>query len=879
MSLIHNAFIPPPHPPESEKQAETDTRKRKRDGTESIELDRRPFTIRPEPSEPFATPRVFTPICVLSRARLPLACLDTSSGSIRCFSANIRVLEAPEGVEDVPSVLIAEDEKERRLYAIERAQGRTYALCRLGPWVEKEDLKRAAGVVLLQDEVRPKRQALRGVENEQPWWSRAAVEKPVSFPNSCDDSQLLELAVTDTALVQTTGAVQGGLQRAVNLPGSETHGDTVLPDLPLTGPLSAVDVLQELAKQYEDALYLSRTSLAYFTKGPLSRVRAAFSASADSGLQATELTAFIREAILTASVLDKKYKDVVGGVVKELLPIGLETPEQTVKPKKKRKWKAKRDKSGLFSDEREYVEKWWRSQDADGAGITASAETVNVALKRRLPRIRSRETYLQVILVLEALALEAAMPSQPDTSALEPSLAADSQIHETQLDDLQAPKETKKQKSKKPQDLPALLDVFLERLCIWHSLDFHSPAKKVGDENGDNSDELKSFCIEVIIPFYMSRCPHHAAIVNKKLGGPSAPTPVKRKATSSRRPGEPATRHAPEQRLRKPLSRVATETLAQTQTKHPPSLHRSATDSDLLQQQLKRETSEAPSPLSSIPATVGTARQPPQPRKRTSLMHSMSFNRREVDFSAMLQANEARMRKKADVDQKLQDAISTLKKPNRALAVKEMAENADLSFAKATAKGRTIAAKAKMGMVTAVHVAATPRNGRTDKATPAGQRAGFTSAERGRSSETSCIPSSSARILAPPPTHGVNEPPTSTFAVPQSGHRPRYSAPAHATNIEDTPSRGFAKYMPQGLAHQPGTTSASPIAARHALQILQTPVKPVRSLSLVPSVTEALVVASPNAVTTSACLPTAKGGEESMYDALGWEEEDYEPLV
>ena len=46
MSLSYNASISPPWSPDSEKQAETNTRKRKRDDAESDELDRRPFTIR-----------------------------------------------------------------------------------------------------------------------------------------------------------------------------------------------------------------------------------------------------------------------------------------------------------------------------------------------------------------------------------------------------------------------------------------------------------------------------------------------------------------------------------------------------------------------------------------------------------------------------------------------------------------------------------------------------------------------------------------------------------------------------------------------------------------------------------------------------------------
>ncbi|KAK4888561.1 hypothetical protein LTR27_012569 [Elasticomyces elasticus] len=864
MELVNDASIPPPHSPQSEKQAETETRKRKRDDAESIELDRRPFTIRPDSSDPFAAPRVFTPTCLLPRARLPLAYLDVSAGGSRCFAADIRALEALANVEEVPSVLIAEDEKEKRLYAIERAQRRTYALCRLGQWVKREVLEQAANVMLSQDEVSMKRQAMEPQEKGQPWWSRAAVSVPTEHEPDSELSQLPRLNMMDSAMRQAHVAE----------PAQPSEQTTPVPECSAAVTMSATEVLQELANNYQDALYLSRTSLAYFTKGPLSRARAAFSTLGDTEMQVTELTVFLREVVLTASVLDKKYKDAVPGIVTELSPVGLETPEQTVKPKRKRKWKAKRDKSGLFADEKEHIKKWWRSQDADMGGVTASAESMDVVLKRRLPRVRSRETYLQVIIVLEALALEATIPSH----TIVPALAAESQDQETQQDESQAPAEGKKQKAKKVQDLPALLDVLLDRLCIWHSVDFHSPVKKIGDDNGNISDELRSFCVDVIIPFYMSRCPAHATAVNKKLGGPSAPTPVKRRASSVRKPGEPATRHAPpEQRARKLLSRVATETRMQ-HTKRPPGLQRSATDTDLLQQQIKRETSEAPSPLSSIPAAHSNG-QPPQSRKRSSLLHTISGpGRREYDPVAMAEARKGREQRTADLKAKVQDAVLTLSKPNRAKAVEEVAESADLSFAKATARGKRPAPKSKSAG-TAVLVTATPRAGRHVKATPAARQTALRGLETGRSSATSRVPSSSARLHAPPPA--FDEPPPSTFLVPQTGHRPRLAAPAEQpiSGVEDTPSRGFAKYMPHGLAHQPGTTAPeSPIAARRALQIQQTPMKPVRSLSLVPSGVEALVEASPNAVAMGASVLTETEGP-SMYDALGWEEDEYEPLA
>lgn len=773
-----------------------------------------------------------------------------------------------------------------------------------------------------------KRRAIQPVKDGQPWWTRAAVPLPAPQASSLPDvdglmPQLAMIPSMETAKTSNTPKTQADVTGESLSAQPDPHAS----EAATTTPMTAQDVLQDLAKHYLETLYLSRTSLAYFTKGPLSRARAALAASAEpGGLQASELIAFLRDAVLTASVMDKKYRDGIAGIVKELPAPGLETAEQPANAKKKRKWKAKRDKHGFFADEQVYVARWWWLDDQAGCA-PGSAETAEAMLRRRTPRLRSRETYLQINLALEVLALEALSTPAPIAQALNVSGTGEplQAPLQTQGPETQA-EERKKPKVKKLQDLPALLETLIERVCIWHSLDSSSPATSGGpdaDHDAESgNDEMKDFCTEVVIPFYMHRIPLHAATVNKKFGGPSAPTPAtKRKSTGSvRKPGEPAVRTAPE-RSRKPLSRVASEARAHGSSRAMPSLHRSATDTDALLAHIKRENSETPAPLDAIPA----ATKVPQPRKRTSLMHSMSFNRREVDLSAMSQVNAAKARKKADVEEKLRDAISTLKKPNRARAVEEVATNADLSFAKATARssgrgsGAQPAQKTKVAAAAGregVHVSATPaRNAqfhRNVKVTPSHYSHNAAPQTISSSAATTHIPSSSARLLARP-SH--EPPPSSTFAVPQTGHRPRHSGAAARGGVEETPSRGFAKFMPPGLACLPGTLE-SPVTARQqsqgqgsvtqtelpavetspsvsrkrapaAVVGAQTPTKPVRSLSLftpsqqVSSVP--LVAASPNVLRTEAVMREDRAGManqegKSVYDALGWEDE-YEELT
>ena len=64
-------------------------------------------------------------------------------------------------------------------------------------------------------------------------------------------------------------------------------------------------------------------------------------------------------------------------------------------------------------------------------------------------------------------------------------------------------------------------------------------------------------------------------------------------------------------------------------------------------------------------------------REETHAASANSVAPSSVDLSAMSQVSEAKIRKKAEVEEKLKEAIAALKKPNRALATKEVAQNAE----------------------------------------------------------------------------------------------------------------------------------------------------------------------------------------------------------
>ena len=174
-----------------------------------------------------------------------------------------------------------------------------------------------------------------------------------------------------------------------------------------------------------------------------------------------------------------------------------------------------------------------------------------------------------------------------------------------------------------------------------------------------------SVCKYLVADYYSygARLPDLTNLLCKKLGGPKKPSPrrpaLAKSASSfaSLKPGASIQRQQP-RKSRRTLERVLTDERSASQ-KPPPSLSRSVTAPIL--PQVKREVSDTSS--SSIPLN-------------RVAMHKR-YSQREVDLNATSQAAEAKLKKKARVEQELHDAITALKKPNPRMAVKELIEDAE----------------------------------------------------------------------------------------------------------------------------------------------------------------------------------------------------------
>lgn len=213
-----------------------------------------------------------------------------------------------------------------------------------------------------------------------------------------------------------------------------------------------------------------------------------------------DLIEFLETIILPPVALEKKYKEGVTCVVSTLDLLGVQSANEASKDisRKRRVKKMKLGKNGLYPNEDSLIRQWWEEHNNDeGPLLGISLEEIR---RQRVASLRTRETQLQMIVILETLALQShAAPQEMIENAL-PGTADMSISRSVAV------------KSKKLRDLPALVDLHVDRLCIWQSV---ATEESSGARNSDTdarpnsgltivqtnaTDVLGEFCVEVITP-------------------------------------------------------------------------------------------------------------------------------------------------------------------------------------------------------------------------------------------------------------------------------------------------------------------------------------------------------------------------------------------
>ncbi|ORX95412.1 DNA replication regulator SLD3-domain-containing protein, partial [Clohesyomyces aquaticus] len=753
--------------------------------------------------------------------------------------------EAQEGEKTQSKVLVARYETNKALYAVERVQARLYSLCKLASWLKEKDVGDLWDPSNLMLYPSFPKVAYSESDGGQ-WWQRAVVKTE-------PEERAIKRAKISMLRPKPANEIRKP-NETVETTHMSDRVDSAMGDLPHELPMdtpSPQQLLETLVHQYLDALYLSKTSLAYFAKGPITRIRAAFTSPEEGAPPTYDLVAFLRSMLLSHKAGDKKYREKLPDLIKSFPPGSFSDDDQvdeTSKPKKSKK-KVKLSREGVYPQESDVVKKWWMSELPSPE--VYGEETIDQRGKRRIGDIRIRETLAQMILMLEIIALEALSTYKPPPDQ-EPAAGEEA--------------ETKpKPRKKKLDDINLRLDLLLDKLCIWQSVDqddifdFDAKANKKGDgaDGKGSGDRLQSFCVEVIIPFYMNRLPEQAMMINKKLGGPVHISPPKRKAmkppTTSRKSGEP--KEPDTKKSRRTLARVGTDTVSQAATRRTkaPSLTRSSTDPAALQRGIKREVSEVP--LSAIPFS-----RSPSAAARQSMSQFKHLKGREIDLSTSAAA-AAKLKHKKRVQEDLKEAITALKKPNRGLAAGPYADELlERKAASVSSKPKKTSNPARK-IVKDVLVSATPRIDRRTKEieqTPIHHHNPFfikRTEHDTPASSSFCIPSSAVR-------------PASTV-VAGTVQRSVTGRTMAAPSIAETPSKAPTSKNPMLSPGAPNTDKA--FGSPSAIKINSTPpaifATPTKEH---PAVAESPLPAAPVFSTPARSQPQ----EQSIYDALGWDDDD-----
>lgn len=202
--------------------------------------------------------------------------------------------------------------------------------------------------------------------------------------------------------------------------------------------------------------------------------------------------------------LDKKYRETIPDLVKKLPMAALSDDENGIavealckKPRKSKKYTI--GKNGLYPDEELNIARWWVSRKT----ATNTQDTVSCGedlIKARISMQKAREIQLQIILILETLALELSTP-EISVEGVDSQALGEGQQNLDQ-----------KQRSKKPRDLNTILDLLVDKLSIWQSMNIDEaeissngnnelPQKRrTGTDQSSRGNSLRVFCVDVVIP-------------------------------------------------------------------------------------------------------------------------------------------------------------------------------------------------------------------------------------------------------------------------------------------------------------------------------------------------------------------------------------------
>ncbi|KAH6685277.1 DNA replication regulator SLD3-domain-containing protein [Plectosphaerella plurivora] len=850
-------------------------------------LLRSTFVVKAYPSHPLSKPRTLQPLMLLAREDLPLASIDFTAphGDLqpsRFFESHIKILELEERMAEKASVLIARTERSSTLYAVERNGRKLFTICKLGSWVKASELAAKATVSIARlFEPQPRESISRAPSvsdsYSQPLEKRQAIEALQSAVRKRARSQSLA-AFDETARADKRQRSDDDVEHKPSLqedaPPSQKESSFKAPSIMQqeTQPPSSATIIQgdvdvqaeptkesifeNITSHYMEILYRSKGSLAYFVKGPLSRARAAFHLDYDSTLDMNDLIEFLKSLTVSTVQVDKKYRVTIPEIITRTATL-VETSDEGGRAKKKKPRKMKIAKNGLYPGEESQIKKWWLANKpeltADETSIPPAQITSHVEL------LRARETELQIIVILEILALQLLHAREANAEGHLPGLGGDAEPQK----EAAAPVSKKRNKDK----LSDLVECHADRLCIWQSTasdelrqleDSQVPVPPTAGGQAARratADTLKDFCTDIILPFFAVRIPEQCDKISRKLGGPviiSSPKPQRAKPASKKPEAKPGAatkrlssslnpraieRALNKEQSRRSISRGPASTIA---------LLRSATSTVI--PGLKRENSE-----SSLRDMAGPGRASHDPPKLLSSGNNLA-------------KEDAKAQKKAMVDAQLRDAISVLRRPNREMAGKSIMEAAEKRSSGGLSSTRKTKKPTRHPLFQRVEVKATPVHNR------------FRDAMADDSLDDGMIPPSSVSVipgtvrrsstkdfLSTLPSSAVRETPTKAMTSRRTDYDDESAIPPSSPLMMRRPAPGTAAPSHQFVRPRAVVPrSPSPNGMR---RIFATPVKAKPAPPPLAGDNEEDEIA---ATPLTKPVPVPK---KSIFEQLGWDDE------
>ena len=457
---------------------------------------------------------VAKPHLLLSRAHLPLSYLGTSGQSVpeqlprflKLCDQKLRRTLGGEKTKHDPKVAIVSLGNDEVLYALEHVQEDVHAVCPLHERVTLDNLRSAARHAPIAPRVSSRAPPKSTTPVE--WWSQLVVQPgPLS---SCIDS-----ADRQSCGPHQVGATMSENQREVQEVAQSTSTAMQVPieedSVKRNHHDSPEEIQSSLVTQYLDALYRSKSSLAYFSKGPLSRARVESNFNKTSSKHGAGLRALVENMqtmILKSSAFDRKYRERLPGIIRDQTMPEVDTAILNISSKntarrRERKAKAmKPNKNGVYAIEKDYIVNWWLCEDE-----AISGQDHATLAEQRLSQLKARESLLQLLLLVEMAAIEND-PVMRSTKMYQGQKLLD--VCET----VETPEIEDAMYQKRAKQNNAQLDLLVDRLCIWQSVVVEGAVEnKVKKANAISSSEvahpsadpgksdwLKEFCVDVLMP-------------------------------------------------------------------------------------------------------------------------------------------------------------------------------------------------------------------------------------------------------------------------------------------------------------------------------------------------------------------------------------------